>query len=725
MVDRVFTRVGAQDDLAGQRSTFMVEMIETANILRNATPRSLLVLDEIGRGTSTFDGIAVARAVVEQIHDDPRLRCKTLFATHYHELADLAHELAGVTSLQVEVLERGDRVVFLHRVVPGAADRSYGVHVARLAGVPEPVTRRAAAILAELERAEGPRRRRGASANGHERRAGRDRSREGQAEALRRLATIEPLRMSPLDALAELMALVELATRRHRRTGPASGDPAALAGRRGADRGRRGGRAAGLGGQGAGRERDRRRRHAASRSTSRAAGSTLIRVADDGHGIEPDDLPVAFERHATSKLTSDDDLDRIATLGFRGEALPSIAAVADVDCLTRTADEPHAWLLALRGGAPGADRAGHADAGHDDDGAGAVRRAAGPAEVPARQERRERPDRRRWWRTWRWAARTSRSACASTDGASLETPGDGDLAAAMAAVHGRGIAEYLAPIEPDQGDGDRVEVGGCLGWGEATLPTRAGLTLLVNGRWVQSRALSYAVDEAYRTLVQVGRFPIAVLDLTVPPGEVDVNVHPRKSEVRLLHERAAFGAIQRAIRRTLAGFTRAAPRPACSGRTSAPVAGRRRPRPGRPDCGCSGRPAAPTSSRRAAAGIYLVDQHAAHERVLFERIHAAWEGRQERQALLEPAVLDLPPRVAAVARDHLDALDAAGFEVEPFGEGALLTRAVPAALAERDPLGVLGAGARRRWPTRRRRPTGGSGWRSCSPATRRRGPATA
>ena len=153
VVDRVFTRVGAQDDLAGQRSTFMVEMIETANILRNATPRSLLVLDEIGRGTSTFDGIAVARAVVEQIHDDPRLRCKTLFATHYHELADLADELPGVTSLQVEVLERGDQVVFLHRVVPGAADRSYGVHVARLAGVPEPVTRRAAAILAELERA--------------------------------------------------------------------------------------------------------------------------------------------------------------------------------------------------------------------------------------------------------------------------------------------------------------------------------------------------------------------------------------------------------------------------------------------------------------------------------------------------------------------------------------------------------------------------------------------
>jgi DNA mismatch repair protein MutS len=212
VVDRVFARVGAQDDLAGQRSTFMVEMIETANILRNASPRSLLVLDEIGRGTSTFDGIAVARAVVEQIHDDPRLRCKTLFATHYHELADLADELPGVTSLQVEVLERGDRVVFLHRVVPGAADRSYGVHVARLAGVPEPVTRRAAAILAGLERT----RERGVNDSGVEGVRSDDASAPrlgaGQAEALRRLASIEPLRMSPLEALTELLALVELTT---------------------------------------------------------------------------------------------------------------------------------------------------------------------------------------------------------------------------------------------------------------------------------------------------------------------------------------------------------------------------------------------------------------------------------------------------------------------------------------------------------------------------------
>jgi DNA mismatch repair protein MutS len=222
VVDRIFARVGAQDDLAAQRSTFMVEMIETANILRNATPRSLLVLDEIGRGTSTFDGIAVARAVVEHIHDSPRLGCKTLFATHYHELAELAETLDGVASLQVEVLERGEQVLFLHRVVIGAADRSYGVHVARLAGVPEPVTRRAASILADLERSRitphpiaspsVPHPNGNASAPtepGHPDTT-EPRPTRGEVVALRRLAQLDPLRMSPLEALTELTTLVSL-----------------------------------------------------------------------------------------------------------------------------------------------------------------------------------------------------------------------------------------------------------------------------------------------------------------------------------------------------------------------------------------------------------------------------------------------------------------------------------------------------------------------------------
>ena len=152
VVDRVFTRVGASDDLARGRSTFMVEMQETANILHNATARSLIVLDEIGRGTSTFDGISIAWAVAEHLHN--QVKARTLFATHYHELTDLALTLPGVKNYNVLVREGGDRIAFLRRIVPGAADKSYGIHVARLAGLPDGVIGRAREILSNLEEGE-------------------------------------------------------------------------------------------------------------------------------------------------------------------------------------------------------------------------------------------------------------------------------------------------------------------------------------------------------------------------------------------------------------------------------------------------------------------------------------------------------------------------------------------------------------------------------------------
>lgn len=151
IVDRIFTRIGAQDDIATGQSTFMVEMLEMANILHHATPKSLVVLDEIGRGTSTYDGLAIARAIVEFIHNAPSLGAKTLFATHYHELTELADVLPRVTCSRMDVLEDGERVVFLRKVVAGNADKSYGIHVARLAGIPKGITRRAEEILADLE----------------------------------------------------------------------------------------------------------------------------------------------------------------------------------------------------------------------------------------------------------------------------------------------------------------------------------------------------------------------------------------------------------------------------------------------------------------------------------------------------------------------------------------------------------------------------------------------
>ncbi len=151
LVDRIFTRVGQQDDLATGQSTFMVEMVETAAILNQATPRSLVVLDEVGRGTSTYDGLSIARAAAEYIHNSPRLGCKTLFATHYHEMTRLAGVLPRIRNYNVAVAEEEGRVVFLHRIVPGGADRSYGIHVAQLAGLPRSVVNRAREVLEELE----------------------------------------------------------------------------------------------------------------------------------------------------------------------------------------------------------------------------------------------------------------------------------------------------------------------------------------------------------------------------------------------------------------------------------------------------------------------------------------------------------------------------------------------------------------------------------------------
>lgn len=151
LVDRIFTRIGAQDDIATGQSTFMVEMTETAALLMQSTPRSLIILDEVGRGTSTYDGMAIARAVVEYIHDHPQLGCRTLFATHYHELITLEHELHRVRNYHMAAVERDGRVVFLHELRPGGADRSYGIHVAELAGIPPEVIRRASALLADLE----------------------------------------------------------------------------------------------------------------------------------------------------------------------------------------------------------------------------------------------------------------------------------------------------------------------------------------------------------------------------------------------------------------------------------------------------------------------------------------------------------------------------------------------------------------------------------------------
>jgi DNA mismatch repair protein MutS len=207
LVDRIFTRVGAQDDIAAGQSTFMVEMVETANILNHATAKSLLVLDEIGRGTSTYDGLAIARATVEHIHD--RIGARTLFATHYHELTQLADRFTRIYNANVAVAEDGGSVVFLHRVVPGGADRSYGIHVAQLAGLPADVTERARDALHDLESA--------AQQNGRRHRGRRtlqltlfgEPSNGIAAEILDEIIALDITELTPLEALTRLHQLQE------------------------------------------------------------------------------------------------------------------------------------------------------------------------------------------------------------------------------------------------------------------------------------------------------------------------------------------------------------------------------------------------------------------------------------------------------------------------------------------------------------------------------------
>jgi DNA mismatch repair protein MutS len=212
LVDRIFTRVGAQEDLARGESTFMVEMLETASILHNATPRSLIILDEIGRGTSTYDGLAIARAVVEYLHTNSERAAKTLFATHYHELVELAGFLPRVKNYNVAVTEEGGRVVFLRKIVPGGSDRSYGIHVAELAGLPRAVVQRASEVLSALEAAQ----------DGRAAPAGRGRTRRRPAaeqlplfaprsSLLEQLAALDVDSLTPLQAITKLYELKERA----------------------------------------------------------------------------------------------------------------------------------------------------------------------------------------------------------------------------------------------------------------------------------------------------------------------------------------------------------------------------------------------------------------------------------------------------------------------------------------------------------------------------------
>lgn len=210
LVDRIFTRIGASDDLSSGQSTFMVEMTEVANILENATPKSLLILDEIGRGTSTYDGLSIAWAVIEYINDKNRLGCRTLFATHYHELTELEEKLHGIKNYCVSVRKKGDDIIFLRKITRGGADKSYGVEVAGLAGIPMPVIERAKLILAELDEADinqNSKRRNYKPVDGQLDLFASSSLSKAERDVLDELRMLDPSLLTPLDALNKLYSL--------------------------------------------------------------------------------------------------------------------------------------------------------------------------------------------------------------------------------------------------------------------------------------------------------------------------------------------------------------------------------------------------------------------------------------------------------------------------------------------------------------------------------------
>jgi DNA mismatch repair protein MutL len=437
-----------------------------------------------------------------------------------------------------------------------------------------------------------------------------------------------------------------------------------------------------------------------------SGGLDLIRVSDDGAGIAAADLPLAFERHATSKLLTETDLECVATLGFRGEALPSIAAVAEVGVMSRPPDAKSGGTLRLSQGQI-------ADQGEKGMPPGTI--------ITVRGLFRRQPARLKFLRSP--AAEASQIAAVVShyalaypevrflllvDGRlTLQTPGNADLRDAVAGVYGHQVAQALLPLAVDDPvDADLPLVLGMIADPGLSRANRNYITLFINRRWVRSRALTYAVEEAYTGFLMTGRHPLAVVDIRLPPAEVDVNVHPSKLEVRLRNEREVFALLQRRVRRTL---TQRAPLSGVSPTSwgNAPPRDRPVPRVEPATVPLDVTPAVPSAEQPLLApslpalralgqvgmvyivaegpeGLYLVDQHAAHERILFERFLAPRYTAADAQGLLEPVAVELAPRQRALLSEMADELSAQGFALEPFGDGTWLVRSVPAVLRDRD-----------------------------------------
>ena len=444
-------------------------------------------------------------------------------------------------------------------------------------------------------------------------------------------------------------------------------------------------------------------------------GVSLIRVIDNGNGIPSGEVELAFERHATSKIQNFGDLQSIGSLGFRGEALPSIAAVARVEIATCVDDETAGTFHGLEGGSI------------------VERRSEGRARgttLTVRNLFRQVPARLKFLKS----AATENSHIASfvsqyalafpevkfallIDGRqALQTSGRGQLIDSIIEVYGMEVARDMLPIgNPERewlsGAVDAIKVTGMVGAPTLGRSGRGYLSFFINRRWVNSRLLAWAVEEAYHGLLMTGKHPVAVINVSLTPQEVDVNIHPAKSEVKFRDEHAVFGAVQKAVRQALVSQMSApAIEEAVATYISPTATGRELWTAGRGD-----RPSFPLPAELAPPlmtalpvlrvvgqvmnsyivaegpdGLYLIDQHAAHERVLFEQVRQQWAQREtETQGLLEPVPFEVSPRQDEALRLRYQDLAGFGFSLEPFGDRTYLVRSVPSLLYQKDWAGML------------------------------------